>query len=70
MNIQFIKIFKDKFNRKELVNRLNHTNSKLKGLGSISSDESQDNLLKTLLNTTPFRTLHHLAFSPHLNEAK
>ena len=39
----------NKLNRKELVNRLNHTNSKLKGVGSLSSDESQENLLKTLL---------------------
>jgi hypothetical protein len=36
-------------NRKVLVNRLNHTNSKLKGLGLPSSDESHKNLFKTLL---------------------
>ena len=43
-----IKIIKEKLNRKELVNRLNHTNSKLKGVGLLSIDESQENLLKTL----------------------
>ena len=35
---------KDKFNRKELVNRLNHTNSKLKGVGLLSSDKGQNQI--------------------------
>ena len=47
-SLESIKITKEKLNRKELVNRLNHTNSKLKGVGLLSIDESQENLLKTL----------------------
>ena len=47
-SLKSIKIIKEKLNRKELVNRLNHTNSKLKGVGLLSIDESQENLLKTL----------------------
>ena len=40
----------DKLNRKELVNRLNHTNSKLKEVGLLLlSDDSQENLLKNVL---------------------
>ena len=50
------KIIKEKLNRKELLNRLNHTNSKLKGVELLSSDESRENLLKTqnLLKTEKF----------------
>ena len=40
-SLKSIKIIKEKLNRKELVNRLNHTNSKLKGVGLLSRDESQ-----------------------------
>ena len=47
-SLNSIKIIKDQLNRKELVNRLNHINSKLKGVGLLSIDESQENLLKTL----------------------
>ena len=46
-SLKSIKIIKEKLNKKELVNRLNHTNSKL-GVGLLSIDESQENLLKTL----------------------
>ena len=46
-SLNSIKIIKDQLNRKELVNRLNHINSKLKGVGLLSIDESQENLLKT-----------------------
>ncbi len=36
-----IKIINEKLNNKELVNRLNHTDSKLKGVRLLSIDESQ-----------------------------
>ena len=44
----------DKLNRKELVNRLNHTNSKLKEVGLLSSDESEENLLKHFKNISVY----------------
>ena len=51
---EILKSFMDKLNRKELVNRLNHTNSKLKEVGLLSSDESEENLLKHFKNISVY----------------